>query len=449
MPYFSGMFKRWFKEFLDLEVSTDVPRTVKTLSEGVTLRGYNIWILICSVFLASIGLDVNSTAVIIGAMLISPLMSPILGIGLSIGMHDKELFLRSFKNLAVATVISLFVSTLYFKITPFGDITSELLSRTHPTFLDVMVAFFGGIAGIISSSRSQVTNAIPGVAIATALMPPLCTAGYGLASGQWNFFFGAFYLFFINALFISLSTYLIVKYLKFPVKEYIDKAKQRRYTQWSWFLVVLALIPSIYFLVTVYRESRDKKVIESVVISALEKDGNEVLKWELEKQDSANFVNIYYSGLQLPEPKLRAMEETCRNNGIRSCRINALRVNLTKEEITGLTTDAANDMMNQWQIKMLEKQREDSLIRIDRTTEALRVLTEVRAAFKFVDSAQLTQTINFTDTTKNDTLYNLWYWTDRKTIVEPEDYKALSGFLKLRMSFDTIVLIRVDGDKEK
>jgi uncharacterized hydrophobic protein (TIGR00271 family) len=432
------MFRRWFKDFLDLEVNTDVPRTVKTLSDGVTLRGYNIWILICSVILASIGLDVNSTAVIIGAMLISPLMSPILGIGLSIGMHDKELFIRSFKNLSVATVISLFVSTLYFTITPFGDITSELLSRTHPTFLDVMVAFFGGIAGIISSSRSQVTNAIPGVAIATALMPPLCTAGYCLASGHWDFFLGAFYLFFINALFISLSTYLIVKYLKFPVKEYINKALQRRYTQWSWVLVTLALIPSIYFLVTVYRDSRDKKVIESVVINELEKDGNEVLKWELEKQDSASLVNIYYSGLQLPETKIRAMEETCKNNGIHACRINALRVNLTKEEITGLTTNAANDMMNQWQIKMLEKKRDDSMVRLDKTTEALKVLKEIKVAFNYIDSVQLTQTIHFTDTMTQDTVYNLWYWSQKA--IKKDEAIALSGFLKLRMGFDTVAL---------
>ncbi len=447
MPYFSGMLRRWFSDFLNLRTNTDVPRTVETLSEGVTLRGYNIWILICSVILASIGLDVNSTAVIIGAMLISPLMSPILGIGLSVGMHDKELFLRAFKNLAVATVISLFASTAYFAVTPFGDITSELLSRTHPTFLEVMVAFFGGIAGIISSSRSQVTNAIPGVAIATALMPPLCTAGYGLASGHWNFFFGAFYLYFINALFIALSTYLIVKYLKFPIKEYIDKKKQRLYTRWSWALIVLALIPSIYFLVTVYTDSRDKKVIESVVIQPLEKEGNEVLKWELQKEDSANFVNIYYSGVPLPVEKLHAMEETCRNSGLHSCRINALRVNITREEIKGLTTNAANDILNQWQIKMLEKKREDSLLRISKTLETLKIIKETRLAFTGIDSAQVTQTLRYTDTTRIDTLYNFWYWTKKHHAKVDTD--ALQAFLKLRMSLDTIVLNRQETEENK
>lgn len=138
------MVKRLFGNIFDLSVNTDVARTISSISEGVHLRGYNIWILICSVFLASIGLDVNSAAVIIGAMLISPLMSPILGIGLSLGIHDKELFVKSLKNLGLATLLSLFVSATYFTVTPFGDITSELLARTSPTLLDVMVAFFGG-----------------------------------------------------------------------------------------------------------------------------------------------------------------------------------------------------------------------------------------------------------------------------------------------------------------
>lgn len=210
-------------------------------------------------------------------------------------------------------------------------------------------------------------------------MPPLCTAGYGLASGNWHFFLGAFYLFFINAVFIALSTFLIVKYLDFPIKQYVDKALQRRYTQLSGIFVALALLPSVYFLYTVYTDSRTKKTIEALVISNLEKEGNEVLKWNIENRDSIKLVNVYYSGVQVEDVRLRQMEALCTANGLDRCRINALRVNLTKEEVTGLTKDAANDMLNQWQIKMREKQREDSLQDNHWKTEALRIERELVA----------------------------------------------------------------------
>ena len=198
-----------------------------------------MWLLVGAAALASIGLDTNSTAVIIGAMLISPLMSPILGIGLSVGIHDKQLLVRSSRNLAIAVVLSLAASFIYFSISPFANPTAEIEARTYPTLLDVMVALFGGVAGIISSSRSGPSNALPGVAIATALMPPLCTAGYGIATQQWNYFGGAFYLFFINAVFISLATFLIVKYLQFPEKVYRTE-KQQSLSNWC--------LPFLYLL---------------------------------------------------------------------------------------------------------------------------------------------------------------------------------------------------------
>lgn len=164
---------------------TDVEGTIKTIGEGSEMRGDKIWILFSGAILASIGLDTNSSAVIIGAMLISPLMNPILGVGLGIGISDRDLMIVAGKNFMFAVAASLFASTLYFLITPLGETTSELLARTKPTLLDVGVAIFGGIAGIVATSRKAQTNAIPGVAIATALMPPLCTAGYGIAT--WNF----------------------------------------------------------------------------------------------------------------------------------------------------------------------------------------------------------------------------------------------------------------------
>jgi len=197
----------YIRRILDIRTGSGKEETLAEISSGVSLKGFNFWMLVCSALIASLGLDTNSTAVIIGAMLISPLMNPILGVGLSLGVNDKDLFFLSMKSLGFATLAGFISSVIYFKLTPFGNITSELIARTTPTLLDVLIAFFGGIAGIVSGSRKYLTNAIPGVAIATALMPPLCTSGFGFATGRWNFFLGGLYLFFINAVFISLATF--------------------------------------------------------------------------------------------------------------------------------------------------------------------------------------------------------------------------------------------------
>ena len=222
--------KEFIKDVFDIKEGADPNGTISSIRQNVKIKGSNVWILIAGAMLASIGLDTNSSAVIIGAMLISPLMNPILGIGLSVGINDKELLTSSLKNFVIAIIASLVTSYIYFSITPLGEPTPELQARIKPTILDVLVALFGGIAGIVATSRKEKSNAIPGVAIATALMPPICTAGFGLATNRLNFFLGAFYLFFLNAVFISLSTYLIVKYLKFPVKTFATiQAKRRVY----------------------------------------------------------------------------------------------------------------------------------------------------------------------------------------------------------------------------
>lgn len=186
----------------------DERQIVAQISSGVSFRGANLWVLIFAIFIASLGLNVNSPAVIIGAMLISPLMGPIIGMGLAVGINDVELLKRSARNFGVATLISVLTATVYFLLTPLGDARSELLARTSPTLYDVLIATCGGAAGIIALCTKGKGNVIPGVAIATALMPPLCTAGYGLATGHWLYFLGAFYLFFINTVFISLATYV-------------------------------------------------------------------------------------------------------------------------------------------------------------------------------------------------------------------------------------------------
>ena len=187
--------------FFDLSNGEEIKEKVlEQVKSNISFRGSNLWILACAIVIASVGLNVNSTAVIIGAMLISPLMGPIVGSGFALGTFDFDLLKKALKNLLIATIASLFVSTVYFYVSPFKDVQSELLARTSPNIYDILIAFFGGLVGVIAVTRVEKGNPIPGVAIATALMPPLCTAGYGLAMGNWPFFFGALYLFFINSI---------------------------------------------------------------------------------------------------------------------------------------------------------------------------------------------------------------------------------------------------------
>jgi uncharacterized hydrophobic protein (TIGR00271 family) len=312
--------RKFLHEFFSIQEGTDKEKTIEAISKGVTLKGYNFWILICSALLASIGLDTNSSAVIIGAMLISPLMSPILGVGLSIAIHDKELLFRSFRGLAIAVVVSLGTSILFFLATPLTEVTDEIQARTYPTLLDVLVALFGGIAGIVSVSRSEKTIALPGVAIATALMPPLCTAGYGIATARWSYFFGAFYLFFINAVFISLATYLITKYLHFHEKEYIDKRLQRLYSRWFAVLSVIAILPSIYFLYTVYKDKSTEKELQLLVLDKIQKSGNEILKWELAPTDSVTFIKVYHSGNPIGSNEIASIDSNLQKAHLKNYR---------------------------------------------------------------------------------------------------------------------------------
>ena len=246
----------WLKKTIRIHEDTDYEATIGSISSSIVFKGINVWILFFAIIVASIGLNVNSTAVIIGAMLISPLMGPIMGIGLSVGINDNEMLRTSLRNLLIMMIISLLASSAYFYLSPLGDAQSELLARTRPTIFDVLIAFFGGAAGMIATSRkSQPFTVISGVAIATALMPPLCTAGYGLATAQFKYFFGAFYLFFINSFFISLSTFIITKYLHFPQKKYLNPIKAKRVKRYITVFAILVIIPSMITAFNVVKES--------------------------------------------------------------------------------------------------------------------------------------------------------------------------------------------------
>lgn len=253
---FTKRAKRFMRERLSLTDYTDVQAASANIRSNIPFRGPNIYILFVAIVIASVGLNVNSIPVIIGAMLISPLMSPIIGFGLGLGTNDTDLLLASLKNLGIMFVISLLASTLYFLATPLEtDNPTELLARTNPSVYDVLIAFFGGIAGILELSRKEKGTVLSGVAIATALMPPLCTVGYGIANLNWHYAGGALYLFFINCIFIALATFLAVKYLRFPVVEERDGTSRRRIISYV-LLILVVLVPSFFTAYSIVRENR-------------------------------------------------------------------------------------------------------------------------------------------------------------------------------------------------
>ena len=257
------MFKDFFHNLLELirgivnmKDDTDYESTTDAIRRSIEFRGANVWILAFAIIVASVGLNVNSTAVIIGAMLISPLMGPINGVGLAVGIFDNTLLKQSLKNLLIMVAISLLASTTYFVLSPLSDAQSELLARTRPTIYDVLIAFFGGLAGIVAISRkNQPITIIAGVSIATALMPPLCTAGYGLASGKLTYFFGAFYLFFLNSVFIALATVLMVRHLNFPHIEFVNPERKRKVKKYISLFCMIIIVPSVIMAFGVIKET--------------------------------------------------------------------------------------------------------------------------------------------------------------------------------------------------
>lgn len=225
----------------------DFVQIKKEIEESIYFSGSNLWILFAAILLASLGLNINSTAVIIGAMLISPLMGPIIGIGIGASINDVPIIKRAFSNYVFAVLVSIVASSIYFLFTPLSEAYSELLARTTPNIYDVLIALFGGAAGIIAISSKNRGNVLPGVAIATALMPPLCTAGYGIATGKSAFFFGAIYLFIINSVFIALSAYLFARFLKFPLTRLKNKVQERNIARLIIIITSITVIPSVYF----------------------------------------------------------------------------------------------------------------------------------------------------------------------------------------------------------
>lgn len=295
--------KEFVRELLDIHEDTDRDTTMETVKRDISFKGHNAWILVFSIFVASIGLNVSSPAVVIGAMLISPLMGPIVGVGFSVAINDIDTLKRSLVNLAVMVGLSVLTAYLYFSISPITQATPELVARTYPTILDVLVAIFGGTALIVAKTKKgAIASVIMGVAIATALMPPLCTVGYGLATQNWPYALGALYLFSINSVFIALSTFVVSKLLRFPLVKYANSKRRKNTARLASLIAILVMIPSIVLFVNLLTEqvflSKSKEFVEEVI----NYPGAEIVRYSQEYKTKQ--IDIYLIGRPVPQEQI-------------------------------------------------------------------------------------------------------------------------------------------------
>lgn len=321
---------RRFNLHVDKANEEDVVVSIKKNSDFI---GANLWTLIFAIFIASIGLNVNSTAVIIGAMLISPLMGPIMGVGLGIGINDFELVKKGIRNLLIATLISIATSTLYFWITPLHDAQSELLARTTPSVWDVFIAFFGGLAGIVAGTRKEKTNVIPGVAIATALMPPLCTAGYGIATGHFYYFLGALYLYFINSIFICISTFLIVRFLKFRKKTFEDKTYERRVSRYILIIIIITVAPSVYLAYGIVQKSIFEGNAQKFVKGEFRFKNTQVVNKTFKYDTKASEIDLLLIGYELTPSSIDSIRKRMKLYSLKNVKLNIRQGLNAKQEI--------------------------------------------------------------------------------------------------------------------
>lgn len=330
--------KNFLKETFNIIDDTDVNATIDDIKAGVPIKGQTAWVLIFSILIASAGLNTSSSAVVIGAMLISPLMGPILGIGLSLGINDIFLLRKAVKNFAIMVGLSLITSFLYFSIPVFQNETPELIARTGPDVRDVIIAFAGGLALIIAfSRRSKTITTISGVAIATALMPPLCTAGYGLATGKWGFFGGAMFLFSINTIFIATATFLIVRFLKFPFEHYLDSKRKKVISNVIYISAFVILIPSVFFFYKLYQQSDFNQTISHFIQDQKERNG--VLIFDIEKDYSKQEISFAIIGNKINPNDLTALKTSLAKKGYERVKINIVKNYQESESNKNLNED--------------------------------------------------------------------------------------------------------------
>lgn len=428
----------------------------QSIREGVSFKGTNIFILILAILIASLGLNTNSTAVIIGAMLISPLMGPIIGIGLGVGIHDFPLIKRGLRNLIMASAFSVIASTIFFLISPVNEQHSELLARTSPTIYDVLIGFVGGGAGIVAIASSNKGNVIPGVAIATALMPPLCTAGYGIATWQLNYFFGATYLFLINSIYIAFATFIGVKLMHFKPASSGQTARAQQVMKIVYSVAILTMLPAIYLTYRMLKENSLNMDVDRFVNSECRLDGTQVLSRQLFVRDGQRYLQLTLIGRLWPTDSLEnALDSRLHFYGINDTKVIILQGEAAASQ-TAIDKSADNDLKDMYQLTRTtisqQQQTIDSLrtaLEADKSSRLMgvEVAPEVKVLFPQVEELAVGYSI-FSDVkrasdahTPSDTVEIALVHVD-KPMTKDELHK-FNEYLKARLGLKHIEIVDV------
>ncbi len=427
---------RKITRYLNLESELESPDLVyEEIKKGVVFKGTNLWILGFAIIVASVGLNMNSTAVIIGAMLISPLMGPINGMGYGIATYDFELLKKSVKNYTFAILVSLFASTAYFALSPVSTAQSELLARTNPTIYDVLIALFGGLAGIVAISSKQKGNVIPGVAIATALMPPLCTAGYGIATGKFNFFFGAIYLFTINTIFIAIASVWISRLLKFPIRTIVDEVQKKKINRIITFVITIVLLPSIYFGYQLVQQEKFLQNAKSYVSNVAFFDGNYLLKHDIDAK--SNKITLIYGGSILSDIQKNEIIKKSKDFNLDNATI------IIEQGLAFGNMDEKNielfklkeQVINLNALLSRKKSEIDSILSQQKL--GLTILNEIKTIFPQIDGCIYSESLYFHDTLESPRMTPVVILSIKSNIQEA-DKKKINNWMIQRLKNDNV-----------
>lgn len=447
-------FSQFILNIIDLSKGVDKQAVIVEISNNKSMAGANAWMLMASIVIASIGLDMDSPAVIIGAMLISPLMAPILGLGLGVGINDRETIKKSLFHFCVALFIAISTSTLYFFLTPFGDITDQIARRTEPNPMDMLIAFFGGIAGIISYARKDLSTTLPGVAIATALMPPICVTGFGIATGNWSIALSSFYLFFLNTFFITIATYVIVRFLRLPYRKYVNRKERTRNTLYTIFITLLVAIPSFMILRTVLEKETLKHKIEQFITENIGQDQIFLDSYTTGVIDSTNFLILKVYGDAISVDHVPDYKNGLRKLGldhwdikiIPTSEVDLDRVNSIEDKLSGLEKISTK-------YDVVIKEKEDQNIMIETLQKKLSELKMDSSSFNQVclelkiiypDIEELSfgnvQTSNY-EAYDDQTFVLIIKWTvPRNSVIRKKEDQILK-FIKTRLQINDVIII--------
>lgn len=429
----------FFNKFQLHADNEDYETVIKSIEAGITFRGTNLWVLIFAIFIASLGLNVNSTAVIIGAMLISPLMGPIMGIGLGMGINDITLLRKALYNFLISIGVALTTSTFFFLLSPLDDAHSEILARTSPTIYDVLIALFGGFAGIVATTSKQKGNVIPGVAIATALMPPLCTAGYGLATLQFKFFFGASYLFVINTVFIALATFVYVRLQNFPIKHLQNIKAENIARHIVWIVVLITLLPSIYLGYEMIRQKQFEKIANNFIVNEAQFANDYLLNKKIDAKDRS--ILLVFGGNEISVQQIDQLKLQLKKYNLKDV---ALEVKQGFAYLSDNNKESENKQVSQLSQALVLKETQEKFLQLKvdsiRNNQKLgmQVYAELKATYPTLKSAILQPSIIYTESAQaNESFLVSLLFTKN---LPKRDKRKIEKWLKIRLNATNITL---------